>query len=551
MNSKLLSLLITIITLPSLLYAQSKDLKEKAAWVDSVYNSLSLEEKIGQLFMVAAYSAGNNMNYNNVKNLAKEGKIGGVIYMQGNAEAQIQQTNELQSAYKVPLLIAMDAEWGLGMRLTGVKDYPKQMLLGATDNVEFMERLGFSIGKQLKNIGVHIDFAPVVDVNNNPENPIINFRSFGEDKNLVSRMGIAYMNGLHKAGILAVAKHFPGHGDVSVDSHHDTPIIPKTVEQLNHLEFYPFKRLMAKGLKAILTSHLSIPEIDNRNNRPATVSYPIITEHLKEKLHFKGLIFTDALNMKGITKHYSPGEVDLEAFLAGNDVLLFSENAPRGIQLIKKAYEEGKVSEERLALSVRKILALKYDNDLHNFKAINGTNATQKANEEVDAFLKEATALSATKWKGNTINGAQRNHRVLHISINERNTNNITSYLRKAFDKVDHISSSQANFHSRVQNLKADSYDFIIISIHSSMNYPGKNKTYGVPVRDINAIQNLIKQDNVYTGLLINPYLGNKFCNAKNAFILYENNEHTQKQYIDILLNHETALGKSPVSICK
>src|SRR5690625_3762767 len=456
MNSKLLSLLITIITLPSLLYAQSKDLKEKAAWVDSVYKSLSLEEKIGQLFMVAAYSAGNNMNYNKVKNLAEEGKIGGVIYMQGNAEAQIQQTNELQSAYKVPFLIAMDAEWGLGMRLTGVKDYPKQMLLGATDNVEFMERLGFSIGKQLKNIGVHIDFAPVVDVNNNPENPIINFRSFGEDKNLVSRMGIAYMNGLHKAGILAVAKHFPGHGDVSVDSHHDTPVIPKTVEQLNNLEFYPFKQLMAKGLKAILTSHLSIPEIDNRNNRPATVSYPIITEHLKEKLQFKGLIFTDALNMKGITKHYSPGEVDLEAFLAGNDVLLFSENAPRGIQLIKKAYEEGRVSEERLALSVRKILALKYDNDLHNFKAINGTNATQKANEEVDAFLKEATALSATKWKGNTLNGAQRHHSVLHISINERNTNNITSYLREASDKEDHMDTSHANLTTSVANLKTE-----------------------------------------------------------------------------------------------
>lgn len=551
MKNKFILFLKVLILFPTLIFAQKKDLKKKAAWVDSVYNSLTLEEKIGQLFMVAAYSGGKNMNYNSIKNLAESGKIGGVIYMQGNAEAQIQQTNELQRIYKIPFLIGMDAEWGLGMRLTGVKDYPKQMLLGATDNVEFVERMGYSIGKQLKNIGVHINFAPVVDINNNPENPVINFRSFGENKELVSRLGIAYMRGLHAAEVLAVAKHFPGHGDVGVDSHFDTPVISKSSKELNSLEYYPFKKLIEAGSKAVMVAHLGVPSIESNKARPSTVSQKIITGELINKLGFKGLIFTDALNMKGVSKHFPPGEVDLEAFLAGNDVLLFSENAPRGIQLIKKAYEEGKITEKRLALSVRKILGLKYDNNLHQFQSINPSNATNKANEEVDAFLKEATALSATKWKGNTLDNPQKHHTVLHISINDRNTNKITSYLKETFDKVDYIASNQANFHSRIQNLNTSSYDFIIISIHSSMNYPGKSKTYGVPIQALNTIQNLIKQDNVYTGLLINPYLANRLCTATNAFILYENNEFTQKQFIDILLNNKNTLGKSPVSICK
>lgn len=523
-------------------------LKKKAEWVNSSYQKLTMEEKIGQLFMVAAYSAGKDYNYPSIKKLVEEGKVGGVIYMQGNAEAQIEQTNTLQKSFKLPILISMDAEWGLGMRLTGALDYPKQMMMGATNNVELMRAMGESIGNQLKAIGAHIDFAPVVDVNNNPLNPVINFRAFGEDKEMVYQMGKAYMDGLHAAGILAVAKHFPGHGDVSVDSHLDMPVIRKSKEELMNMEFYPYIKLIDDGLKGVLTSHLNIPAIDNRKNRPATVSYPIITETLKEELGFNGLIFTDAMNMAGLTKYFQPGHADLEAFKAGNDVLLFSQNPVLGIKLIKEAIEKGEISEKQLEQSVKKILALKYDMGLDNFTPINPANATQKANKEVKQYRTLAAKHATTLYKGDIIKNYHKDMKVAHIHINAKTRNYFSDYLKNKFNNVKVYDGTNT---TALKSVNWDQYDAVIITVHSGINYPGKSKTYGVNTTQIQAVQSLIKRDNVYVGLLVNPYLTDRFCQGKNVIIAYENNEESQAQLLEVLIGNDVARGKAPVSVCR
>lgn len=522
----------------------------KNHWVDSVYHSLTLEEKIGQLFMVAAYSGGKDLNYSTIKPLVEQGKIGGVIYMQGNAEAQITQTNELQSISKVPILIGMDAEWGLGMRLTGVRDYPKQMSLGATRNIEFVEEMGASVGSQLKNIGVHINFAPVVDVNNNPLNPIINFRSFGENKNLVAALGQAYMKGLEKVGVTAVAKHFPGHGDVSVDSHYDLPVINKSIKELEDLELFPFKRLINNGLQAVMIAHLNVPAMDNRSKVPSTLSYPIVTEWLKEKLKFDGLIFTDALNMKGVTKYYSAGEVDLKAFLAGNDILLFSQNVNRGISMIQQAYEKGEITEERLKSSVLKILSLKYDKGLHQFQAIDNNQATVKANEQIDWFLSRSSQLGTTLLKGNTIDHDQTKNNVLLVLVNERSAAGIKSRLSELDVTTTALDVSNPADIQKLRNVKSSDYDHVIVSVHATQNYPGKSKMYGIPLAQINAIKHLMSWDNVYLGLLANPYVLQSICGFKNVIIGYENNAFTEAAFINVLFKQLPAKGTIPVSVC-
>src|SRR5690606_32673434 len=282
----------------------------KGKWVDSVYNSLNQQERIGQLFMVAAYSGGEKLNQTDIEQLLASHQIGGLIFMQGTCEEQARLTNLYQKQAQVPLLIGMDAEWGLGMRLTGVHNFPKQMTIGATRDTSLMYDIGAAIAAQCKRLGVHVNFAPVIDINNNPKNPVINFRSFGEDKAWVSQLGIAYMRGLQDNGVMACAKHFPGHGDVEVDSHLDLPVVQKSKQELQQLEFYPFKKLIDAGVQSMMIAHLSVPSLDPTPNTPTTLSSKVVTDILRKELGFQGLTFTDALNMKGITKFYPSGEAD-------------------------------------------------------------------------------------------------------------------------------------------------------------------------------------------------------------------------------------------------
>jgi beta-glucosidase-like glycosyl hydrolase len=308
-------------------------------WVDSIYNQFSFEEKVGQLFMVAAYSNKDEAHNKSIDKLVEEYKIGGVIFFQGGPVRQAKLTNRYQAKSKVPLFVGIDAEWGLSMRLDSTYRYPWNMTLGAVQDMKLIEKAGNQMAIQSKRMGIHFNFAPVVDINTNPKNPIIGNRSFGETKENVTMRALALMKGLQDEGVFATAKHFPGHGDTSTDSHHTLPVVNFDRNRLNEVELYPYKELIKNGLTSVMVAHLNVPSIEPRENYPTSISYPVVTDILKKELQFEGLIFTDALNMKGASNFKKPGDIDLEAFIAGNDVLLFAENVPVAIKKFKDAFD--------------------------------------------------------------------------------------------------------------------------------------------------------------------------------------------------------------------
>ena len=294
---------------------------------------MTLKEKIGQLFMVQVFSEETKLNKSDVISLIKKQKIGGLIYSNGGPVRQAILNNELQSFSKTPLIVGMDAEWGLNMRLDSTYAFPWNMTLGAISDLDLIKKTGEHIGDHCKRLGIHFNFSPVVDINTNPNNPIIGNRSFGEDKINVTNKSLALMKGMQSKGVLACAKHFPGHGDTDKDSHKTLPTILANKKRLNNVEFFPYKNLIRDGLSAVMVAHLNVPALDSRIDYPSSLSKKIVTNNLKSRLNFKGLIFTDALDMKGVSNFSSPGDIDLQAFLAGNDILLMSKDIESGINL--------------------------------------------------------------------------------------------------------------------------------------------------------------------------------------------------------------------------
>ena len=336
------------------------DSEAEKKWVDSIYDRLSFEERVGQLFMVAAYSNKDSTHIKGIDKLINDYKIGGLIFFQGGPDRQAKLTNRYQAESKIPLFIGIDGEWGLSMRLDSTYRYPWNMTLGAVQDMKLIEKMGEQMAIQAKRMGIHFNFAPVLDINTNPLNPIIGNRSFGEDKFKVTERALALMKGIQSQGVFATGKHFPGHGDTATDSHYSLPFVNFSKERLNDVEFYPYKKLFSEGLASIMVAHLNVPSIEPMPNYPTSLSYNVVTNIVKDELGFKGLIFTDALNMKGASNYMQPGDIDLEAFLAGNDVLLFTENVPVAIEKFRQAYADTILSEARLQYSVKKILAYKY-----------------------------------------------------------------------------------------------------------------------------------------------------------------------------------------------
>jgi len=323
---------------------------ENTEWAYAQIKKLSLEEKIGQLLHVAAYSNRDAAHLDYLHELVEEENIGGLIFFQGNPEAQASMTNQLQHVAKVPLMISIDGEWGLAMRLNDTIAFPYQITLGAMEEEhnELIYEMGKQIGLQCKALGIHVNFAPTVDINNNPANPVIGFRSFGEQKELLTPKALAYMHGMQDVGIMACAKHFPGHGDTDSDSHFTLPLIKHNVDHLHENELYPFKKLLQHGVGSVMVAHLNVPALDKEQDIPSTLSYSIITSLLKEKMGFEGLVFTDALDMKGIAAKYTPGEIETKALLAGNDVLLFTVDVAKAKKGILQAIDKGEISEEEI-----------------------------------------------------------------------------------------------------------------------------------------------------------------------------------------------------------
>ena len=373
------------------LFAQSplvsSDSLAQKQWVDSLYNTMSLKERVGQLFMVQAFSEEKNLQKIKLLELIKKQHIGGIIYSNGGPVRQAKLDNELQANSKIPLIVGMDAEWGLSMRLDSTFAFPWNMTLGAVKDLNLIKKTGQYIGEHCKRMGVHFNFAPVVDINTNPKNPIIGNRSFGEDKFNVTQKALAFMQGMQSTGVLANAKHFPGHGDTDKDSHKTLPTINFDKKRIDEVELFPYNELIANGLSSVMVAHLNVPSLESRTNYPSSLSKPIITDLLKSKLNFQGLIFTDALDMKGVSNFSVPGEIDLQAFMAGNDVLLMSENVEIGMEKIMLSYYSGHISEDRLAHSVKKILMAKYKVGLNNYKPIETKNLVADLSRSKDDIL--------------------------------------------------------------------------------------------------------------------------------------------------------------------
>ena len=352
-------------------------LQSEEKWVDSVFASLSPDERLGQLFMIPCWSNKDARHVRQIREVIQKYKIGGLIFMQGGPMRQAKLTNYFQKLSKTPLLISIDGEWGLAMRLDSTPQFPKQMTLGAIQNDSLIYEMGKEIAMECKRLGIQVNFAPVADVNNNPNNPVISMRSFGEDKYLVARKAEMYMRGMQDQGVLANGKHFPGHGDTDKDSHKTLPTVPYSTARLDSLELYPFRYLMDRGLGSVMVGHLYVPAIDSTKDQASTLSSKIVTGLLKDKLGYQGLIFTDALNMKGASAYNEAGVVDAKALLAGNDVLLFTENVEKAIVEIKKSLESGELKQEDIDAHCKKILKAKYWCGLSKNKFVKKIKNTQ------------------------------------------------------------------------------------------------------------------------------------------------------------------------------
>ena len=358
------------------------DLKKAEEWVNTTYNSLSQDQKLGQLFIVALYTNKGENYISNVRSIVEQEQIGGLILMQDDAAREINLVNEFQSKSKVPLMIGMDAEWGLFQRIAAAHKFPWAMTLGAIQDKNLITQMASKIAEDSKRMGINWDFAPVVDVNTNSDNPIIGNRSFGSEVQNVVNSALAYSNGLQDNRILAAIKHFPGHGDTSTDSHLDLPVVAHNIDRLNAVELAPFKTLMDKGIGGVMVAHLYVPALEKEKGIPASISKNIITGILKEKFGYKGLIITDALNMGAVAQRYKPGELDALAFKAGNDIMLFSEGVKEGKRLIQLAIDKKEISQNRVEESVKKILLTKYFLGLDKYEPRNPENINYHLNNE-------------------------------------------------------------------------------------------------------------------------------------------------------------------------
>ncbi|WP_339654788.1 glycoside hydrolase family 3 N-terminal domain-containing protein [uncultured Maribacter sp.] len=528
----------------------TEDSLVQKTWVDREYDKMTLNEKLGQLFMVSIASNQNKEATDQIKNLISKENLGGVIFSKGGPVRQAILTNEYQAASKVPLLIGMDAEWGLSMRLDSTYAFPWNMTLGAIQDSAVVEKVGFQIGRHAKRLGVHINFAPDLDINTNPNNPIIGNRSFGEDRDNVVEKGIAFVKGMERAGVLANGKHFPGHGDTEVDSHHNLPIIPFSKKRLDSLELYPFKKLIKSGLSSIMVAHLEVPELEIKKGLPSSISEQIISGLLKEDLGYKGLIFTDALNMKGVSSKGNDGSVELAAFMAGNDILLMPENVVEAKLKLAKAYEKGKLTEERLAYSVKKILFAKYKVGLNNYKPIAVDNLYDDLNSlEDDIIYEEAIENAITIVKNKLDLLAIKNldnKKIAYVKFGDASNDVFVKGLKNYAD-VTVVDANDIN----TLKVKLKEFNLVIIGHHKSNESPWKG--YKFSASELNWLQEIAAErtSNLILCVFAKPYALsaiNSFQNIDAVVMSYQNSDIAQEKTAEVLFGAVGASGKLPVS---
>lgn len=523
--------------------------ENQTRWVDSIYNQMTVEEKIGQLFMVAAYSNKNENHAQSIDSLIINQKIGGVIFFQGGPVRQAALTNRFQSNAKIPLFVGIDAEWGLAMRLDSTYAFPWNMTLGAVQDLNLIEQMGKNMARQSKRMGIHFNFAPVVDVNTNPLNPIIGNRSFGENPENVTDKAVALTKGLQSEGVFATAKHFPGHGDTDKDSHHTLPSVSHSIDRMNEVELYPYKKLFKEGLASVMVAHLNVPALETRSGYPSSISKNIVTDLLQEKMNFKGLIFTDALNMKGASNFKSAGEIDLEAFLAGNDILLFPENVPVAVGKFKEALSNGKLTEKRLEHSVKKILKYKYKAGLSDYKPIDTTHLVQELNRSEDEALHYKlmqNALTVLKNKNEIlpIKNLER-QKIAYVKLGDDDGSYFVDALKKYAD-ISVVESESLD--SLITQLK--DFTTVIVGYHKSNATAWKNHNFST--KELTWLYEISRTNNVIFSVFAKPYSLSQiqtFENMEGLVVSYQNSRIGQEVTANLIFGSSDADGKLPVSV--
>lgn len=523
-------------------------------WADSVFKSLSLEERIGQLFMVAAYSNKTAAHEQELANLIKKSHIGGLIFFQGGPERQVNMYNRLQAESKTPLWVGIDGEWGLSMRLDSTITFPRQMTLGAIQNDSLIYAMGVEFAQNFRRVGVHINFAPVVDINNNPANPVIGSRSFGENKLWVTRKSIAYMQGMQNNGVLANAKHFPGHGDTDTDSHHALPVIKQSADRMRNLELFPYTKMFDKGLASVMVAHLSVNAFDSIPNHPSTLSPQIISDLLKDEMGFKGLVFTDAMNMKGLANFMEPGEVDVKALQAGNDVLLFPMDVPKAINKIKQAINKGDYSEDQLNASVMKILRAKEWAGLNTEKPISTKNLISDLNTANALHLKKKlceAAITLVKNENGIIPLKNLDERMITVLTFGGNGTVFKNRLAKYTDfKAIETATTPSLAEGKTIRGKLKGQNTVIVNIEGTNNSPGRN--FGLSTAAISLIEAIALDHEVILVHQGSPYALRKFNHPDRLaaiIISYQNDAYLSRAAAEALMGAIKVTGKLPVSI--
>ncbi len=554
--------LITFFLLTSLKFLALSQIPNEAAthWADSVFNSLNDEQRIAQLMVLrkSTYTPNGPVYHDSAIAAAiQKYNIGGICLFQGTPVKQANFINYFQSIAKTPLMVTMDAEWGAGMRLDSVEPLNHQMMLGAIHDSTLVYEYGKLVAKQCKRMGIRVNFAPVVDINNNPNNPVINDRSFGEDKYKVARYGIAYMKGLQDEGVMACAKHFPGHGDVTVDSHLDLPVINKSMAQLDSLELYPFKRMFKAGVASVMIAHLYIPAIDSTANTATSLSKKNVTGLLRDKLHFEGLTFTDALDMKGVAKFFPGGKIAVQSLIAGNDILSLPENIDSAIARIKEAIDSNQLSWNDIYEKCKKVLAYKYMYGMANPQPINTDNLTNDLNKgipEIKKMIAENAITVLSNKDKEFFPLTDENKKIAYIGIGIDSANTFSTRLKTDL-KADAFYFDYQEDNSRILStvhLIKSRYNAVVIGVHNYKRYPANQ--FGISTAALDLIRQILDNDSVSPKTILfdfgNPYAIKNFCDAKNLVACYEDDSTTQNAAADILEGKILAKGTLPVTVC-
>ncbi len=528
-------------------------------WVDSVFKTMTPDERIAQLMIVEAFSNQGPKYEEDVLHLIKEYKIGGIIWFQGGPVRQANMTNKFQAASKIPLLISMDAESGVGMRLDSTALYPLPMMLGALQNDSLIYQLGREVAAEFKRLGMHMNFAPVADINNNPRNPVISYRAFGEEKHLVSRKSLAYMRGMQDYGIIAVAKHFPGHGDTDVDSHYDLPLIQHTRERLDSVELFPFRELIMAGVGGIMVAHMDIPSLDSVVNLPSSLSEPVVSGLLKQEMGYQGLIITDAMVMHGVTKHFKPGEGEVLALQAGNDILERMVSVPKAIAAIKAAIRAGKLSQKEIDRRCKRVLAAKLWLGLDKYQPIQTDSLFQDLNpkiaDELNRFIaREAVTLVEAKKRALPVKSSKmlRRHKIATVSFGSSSRTAFQKQVALHAPNTDHFVLPRKSKPGAVATLrnKLRKYDVVLAGIYGPSERPSNN--LGYTKAETKLISDLAVAGKTIFTLFDNPYALSQFPGIEKSravLVGYQRLQASQEVAADIIFGERQAKGTLPVTI--